>query len=171
MLEIIYICPYELSSDVSQYYEKVLSLSSHQSSSSRLYLLSPENHSELPSHYNLNQCILYSPKLIRRVKKIIRNKEAYIVPGFPSNDDIKVAALFEVPILAAEPQRAKVFTSKSGGLQFLEGLNIPIPLGVMEIYDLDELYNSFTLLISSNLNTETWLLKIDNEINGFLISI
>jgi hypothetical protein len=122
MLEIIYISPYDLSPDVSQYYLKVLSLCAQHSSSSRLYLVFPENHSELPSHYNLNQCILYSPKLIKRVKKIIKNKEAYIVPGYPSNDDIKVAGVFGVPILAGEPQRAKVFTSKSGGLQFLEGL-------------------------------------------------
>jgi len=41
----------------------------------------------------------------------------------------------------------------------------------MEIYDLEELYNSFTILISSNLSTDTWLLKIDNEINGYFISI
>jgi hypothetical protein len=46
---------------------------------------------------------------------------------------------------------------------------VPVPLAVMEIYDLEEMYSSFTILISNNLATDTWLLKIDNEINGYLV--
>lgn len=46
---------------------------------------------------------IYSPKVIKRIKKIIKNKEAYIVPGFISNDDIKLSDMLNVPILSGEP--------------------------------------------------------------------
>ena len=68
-----------------------------------MHLLSPENNLELPSHYNLCQSIIYSPKIIKRIKKLIKNKEAYLVPGFPSNDDIKLSSMLDVPILSGEP--------------------------------------------------------------------
>ena len=51
-------------------------------------------------------------------------------------------------------------------MTFLNNINIPIPLGVFEIYDHDEIINSLTILISNNLFTNIWLLKIDNEFNG-----
>jgi len=35
--------------------------------------------------------IIYSPGLIKRIKTLINNKISYIVAGFPSNDDIKIA--------------------------------------------------------------------------------
>ena len=46
---------------------------------------------------------IYSPKIIKRIKKIIKNKEAYIVPGFISNDDIKLSAILNAPLMSGEP--------------------------------------------------------------------
>jgi len=52
-------------------------------------------------------------------------------------------------------------SSKSGALSFLNNLDIPTPLGVLEIYDFEEILNSLSILISKNLNTDVWILKID----------
>ena len=54
-------------------------------------------------------------------------------------------------------------------MTFLNKLEIPIPLGVFEIYDQDEIINSLTILISNNIFTDTWLFKIYNEFNGIYI--
>jgi len=35
--------------------------------------------------------ILYSPYVIKRIKRLIGKKPAFLVPGFPSNDDIKIS--------------------------------------------------------------------------------
>ena len=51
-------------------------------------------------------------------------------------------------------------------MAFLNNIDIPIPLGIFEIYDYDEMINSLTILISNNLDVNTWLFKIDNEFNG-----
>jgi IQ domain-containing protein H len=63
--------------------------------------------------------INYSPKIIKRIKKIIKNKEAYIVPGYVSTDDIKLSDLLKVPIMSGEPQKSKILSTKSGGINFL----------------------------------------------------
>ncbi len=54
-------------------------------------------------------------------------------------------------------------------MTFLNNNEIPIPLGVFEIYDYEEIINSLTILIGNNLHTDTWLFKIDNEFNGMMV--
>ncbi len=53
--------------------------------------MKPENLDKLPSHFSLSKKLLYSPKAIKRILKIVRGKVSYIVPGYPSNDDVKLA--------------------------------------------------------------------------------
>ena len=53
-------------------------------------------------------------------------------------------------------------------MTFLNKLEIPIPLGVFEVYDMEEIINSLTILITNNLNTNTWIFKIDNEFSGII---
>ena len=53
-------------------------------------------------------------------------------------------------------------------MTFLNKLEIPIPLGVFELYDMEEIINSLTILITNNLNTNTWIFKIDNEFSGII---
>jgi hypothetical protein len=142
-----------------------------QNSKERLFLLYPENIDEFPCHYSLSQMINYSPKIIKRIKKIIKNKESYIVPGLVSNDDIKLSDLLKVPIMSGEPQKSKILSTKSGGINFLNELFIPTPLGVYEIYDLEEFYDSLSQLISNNLHTDIWIFKMDNEFNGIIYFI
>ena len=49
-----------------------------------------------PSHFSLSQILLYSPRIMKRIKRLIKNKNAYIVPGIPSNDDIKLSNMLNV---------------------------------------------------------------------------
>lgn len=53
-------------------------------------------------------------------------------------------------------------------MAFLNNLEIPVPLGIYEIYDLDEFYNNLSLLVSKNIKNNTWIFKIDNEFNGMV---
>ena len=49
-----------------------------------------------PSHFGLSLVLLYSPRIIKRIKRLIKNKYAYIIPGVPSNDDIKLSNTLNV---------------------------------------------------------------------------
>lgn len=56
----------------------------------------------------------YSSKTVKRIKNLIKGKQAYIVPGMPSNDDIKLSIALQVPILSGEPQKQNLYSTKSG---------------------------------------------------------
>ena len=40
---------------------------------------------------------------MRRIRTIIKGNHAYIVPGYPSNDDIKLSNALQVPLFSGEP--------------------------------------------------------------------
>jgi hypothetical protein len=51
-------------------------------------------------------------------------------------------------------------------MQLFSALEIPTPLGVYEIHDEEELLSTLVDLILNNLNTNTYVFKIDNEYNS-----
>ena len=57
---------------------------------------------------------MYSPKTVKRIKSLIKGKQAYIVPGIASNDDIKISIAITVPILCGEPAKSNLYSTKSG---------------------------------------------------------
>jgi len=46
---------------------------------------------------------MYSPMMIKRLRSMIKGKQAYIVPGCIGSDDIKLSIKLEIPILCGEP--------------------------------------------------------------------
>jgi hypothetical protein len=53
----------------------------------------PKEESSFASHTSLSSVLIYSSKTIKRIKTLIKNKDAYIFSGFPSADDIKLSNL------------------------------------------------------------------------------
>ena len=57
-------------------------------------------------------------------------------------------------------------TSKASSKRLIQRLNIPTPIGALEIYDETEFINTLTVLIANNKDVNTWILKIDDEFQG-----
>ena len=74
----------------------------------------PDNIQKFPHHFSLAQVLIYSPKTIKRIKNLIKGKQAYIVPGIPSTDDIKLSIMLQVPIMSGEPSKQNLYSTKSG---------------------------------------------------------
>lgn len=91
--------------DVIGYYMKILEIGDFDEVHNRVQFLVPENYERFPGHFNLTQILLYSPKVIKRIKSMIKGKQAYIVPGQVSTDDIKLSIRLAIPILSGEPQK------------------------------------------------------------------
>ena len=111
--------------------------------------------------------LIYSPKTIKRIRNLIKGRQSYIVPGVsPSNDDIKVSMMLQVPILCGEPSKQSLYSTKSGAKKIFALADVPTPISAIDIYDEQEFMLQLAKLIANNLYVNTWLFKIDDEFNG-----
>lgn len=85
------------------YFYKILELAEIPNYRERLHFVWPENHLNFPSHFSTSRLLMYSPKCLKRIKSIIKNRVSYIVPGYPSNDDIKLSHALGIPLMSGEP--------------------------------------------------------------------
>ena len=51
----------------------------------------PENYVKFPRHFSLTQALLYSPRAMQQIKKMIEGSQCYIVPGHVSEADIQLS--------------------------------------------------------------------------------
>jgi hypothetical protein len=40
---------------------------------------------------------------MKRIKQLIKNKQALIIPGYPSNDDVLLSSSLNVPLYSGDP--------------------------------------------------------------------
>lgn len=86
------------------YFYKILELGSVPNFRERLYFIWPQNHNVFPSHTPTVRMLLYSPATIKRITHIIGGRPSYIVPAYPTNDDILLSHAFGIPLFSGEPQ-------------------------------------------------------------------
>jgi IQ domain-containing protein H len=84
---------------------KILEISGLSAENSRVHFVVPENIDRFPNHFSLAQVLLYSPRVMNTTKSMIKGKQAYMVPGVVSSDDIKLSIAFNIPLMAGEPQK------------------------------------------------------------------
>ncbi len=91
LVEVIYISPIPVDQAVLDFYVQLLSIEG-QNVKDRVHVITPENTDKF-GHHNLSLAayLLYSPKALTRVRNLLKGKEAYIVPGVVSRDDISLA--------------------------------------------------------------------------------
>ncbi|CAD8177263.1 unnamed protein product [Paramecium pentaurelia] len=166
LVHIIYIAPYDLPSELIDYFYKILNLGDISDCKNRLYFVWPENHNIFNNHIGLSQLLYYSPRALKRIKSLIRGQSAYIVPGVCSNDDIKISDILNIPIFSGIPQLHQYYSTKSGCKVLFDELQLPQPPTIRNIYDEKELINSLSVLIIKNPNINTWIIKVDDEQQG-----
>lgn len=102
-VEVIYISPFDLSSDIISYYYKILELNGVADYKDRLHFIWPDNFMQFPNHTSVSRLVMYSPKALKRIKLLIKNKITILVPGYPSNDDVLLSSYLDVPIYSGDP--------------------------------------------------------------------
>jgi IQ domain-containing protein H len=165
-VDILYVSAFEMTPEVLGYYTKILELGNIQDVNSRLSFFSPDLSRLVPSHISTTKALLYSPSALAALKARVRHRTAYIVPGIMSKDEVELSVALKIPVLAGDPYKCSLFSTKSGSKRILNAAEVPIPIGTSDIYDEKELVATLTRLIASNLYVDVWLFKIDNEFGG-----
>nr|CCA18898.1 conserved hypothetical protein [Albugo laibachii Nc14] len=162
-VELIYICPFELTDDIVQYYMKLLQLAGISDAAARIKLMCPENASRFPSHFSLSNVVLCSPHTMKRLSRYIRGRNAYLVPGFPGTEDKRLAALLRIPILGLDPAKFFQMTTHSGIKRCFKKTNANTLPGSIDLYDENELIFSLAKLIAANPHQSSMVLKLDYD--------
>ena len=103
---------------------------------------------------------------MKQIKKMIDGEQCYIVPGRVSDADINLSIQLSVPILTGDPQKTKVFSTKSGAKRIFQQADVPVPMGAHDLYSEKDFYEQLTKLIANQLYINTWIFKIDDEFGG-----
>lgn len=80
-----------MTNDVMGYYMKILEIGDVENPNTRLNIVVPDNIARFPLHFSLAQVLMYSPKTIKRIRNLIKGRQAYIVPGVANTDDIRLS--------------------------------------------------------------------------------
>ena len=114
-IDVIYISPFALTSEIYDYYRKILELGELEKPESRFWIIVPENYVKFHEHMSLTQTLLYSPKALNKIRSIIEDRQAYIVPGiYNKKDEINLSITLGIPIMCGDPLSTTIYSTKSG---------------------------------------------------------
>ena len=98
-VDVIYVAPFTLTNEVYEYYKKIIDLGEIEKPENRFHVVVPENYVKFKETMSLTQTLVYSPKAIKRIKALISERQAYIVPGMSTQEDIKLSITLGIPIM------------------------------------------------------------------------
>eukprot|EP00741_Cyanophora_paradoxa_P021428 tig00021352_g20686.t1 len=166
LVEVVYVAPFQLASDVQQYYEKLLAVGGVRDAPARIKVVYPENHHRFPAHFSTTTLLLYSPRALKRLANFIRGKTAYIVPGHVGPDEVRLAAKLGVPVLGPDPAVAGIYGTKSGAKRIFAAAHVNTAPGAHDLYEERDLVARLAELMVLHPAVPRWLVKIDDEFGG-----
>ncbi|XP_052828092.1 IQ domain-containing protein H isoform X3 [Octopus bimaculoides] len=175
-VDVIYISPTHLTEEAEQYYGKLLALrpailsgdiNKISDMMKRVTFIVPEVITQFSrKKMCLASMLKYSPQALKRIKNLVKGREAYIVPGMVYMDDMEVAKQLDLAILGPDPETAQLYSTKSGVKRIFQSSEVNMPPGIFDIYTEEQLHESLAQLIIENFTIGRWLLKFNTTVSS-----
>ncbi|XP_060611357.2 IQ domain-containing protein H [Anolis sagrei] len=175
-VDVIYICPFEMSEEMQDYYDRLLGLQTAVKSGNpediadlrdRFKILTPEAIHSFPGRpMSLATFLKYSPKTIQRIRRLIQGKAAYLVGGLLGQDDLEVADTLDLPVLGSSPEVSRLYSSKSGSKRIFDAAKVPVPPGRYDIYSRQQVVEFLSQLVIDYPEVKRWVFKADHYFGG-----
>ncbi len=133
LISIIYISPFELSPDLISYYKSQLKQKNILDLDQRLIFLSPSTFFQsLSGNISLSLLLSLDSKKLAQLKKHVKSKTCYMVPGIIEHCDIQLSNSLNTPLLAGRLDSHRSFRNKSQIIDFLNQEQIPTAIGMIQ---------------------------------------
>ena len=167
-IEIIYISPYEINKDIISYYTSIMTTLGVENIKERFHVLIPDIINYIPKNHNysVSELLLLSTKTLNKIKEIIGEKEAYIIPGNGGKTEVELSMVLNCPIFMGDLFQVETIFTKSGSKLIFEANDIHVPISAWDIKEENEFYDSLSHLITTYPNYNIWVFKMDNEVYG-----
>ncbi len=166
LVDVVYVAPMDIPDDVKRYYSRLLEVGGIKDPNLRYKIVVPENAERFPSHISLTSLLLYSPRCLRKIKRYIKGRDAYIVPDQVGPEERRLAVLLGIPILAPEPSVSAQYSLKSGAKKLFASADVSTAPGAHDIYEEPELIGALSKLIAAYIDVPRWMIKLDDEYGG-----
>lgn len=166
LVEIIFIAPFKPDAEIKDYYISLLEEAGISNVSGRFTLLVPEDVKRLPEGMSLTRLTVLSTRLMKALKALAAGRVSYIVPGVIGAEELTLATLLNLPLLAPEPRIAQVFGIKSGAHRLLESSEVNTAPGAMKLRSRADLLHALAQLLVQHRDISRWLVKIETEANS-----
>mmetsp|Transcript_3573 Transcript_3573/g.7186 ORF Transcript_3573/g.7186 Transcript_3573/m.7186 type:complete len:1110 (+) Transcript_3573:42-3371(+) len=166
LVEVIYISPFRIPEEVLGYFFTLLEVAGIPSPRSRVHVCLPENAGKFPEHFSLSKKVLYSPVLMKKLKRMVKGRPTYIVPGDLGAEDLQLAVELDLPLMSGEPDVAALLGSKTGCRRVFQQAGVGTAVGVHGIYDEKDFFKHLSMLVVEHIDTKRWMFKIDHERGG-----
>jgi hypothetical protein len=160
--QVIYVTSIPIDSSIIDYYIHLLPGITGYHARQRLIMLSCFDASRKP----LTEKILDRPRLIRRIREQIRFPQMAHLACFNVTDLEKQLALaLDIPVYGCNPNLAYLGT-KSGSRKIFKKLGIPVPNGVEDLGNEDEIAAALYLLKKNNPALQKAVIKMNDGFSG-----
>jgi hypothetical protein len=165
-VEIIYITNIEIPEEVKRYYYKVMELAGLKLGQKRVHFLPIIGADTFPAHFSTAAKILYSPKTLRSIKRILNNRPGYIIPSCPTQEDVLLSNALNLPLFSPNPGLAALYSKHGAVSTLFTSCSLPIPPSSSLIFKPVDVVPQLSKLIFDYPHIDRWVMKIDGEFGG-----
>ncbi|CAE8652298.1 unnamed protein product, partial [Polarella glacialis] len=160
--DVIFVAPRFLHEDILDYYAKIMQFRGVKNPPGRFQVVVPENMG-IGHNLSLTQGLLCSPKALKRIRKLVSGRMAYMVPEAVTQAELKLSSVLRLPMLGAGARNMSLLSSKSNAKKLAQLAEIPTGPWAVDIYDEDEFWTSLAGLVVQHPKVNMWIFKIDDE--------